>query len=66
MLNFKNYLGNPQDHRKQDWAERDSDYNALMTILVNPKDNSGAQLAHQVSLSLQKSPGSAVLILPSH
>jgi len=57
---------NPQDHRKQDWAERDSDYNALMTILVNPKDNSGAQLAHQVSLSLQKSPGSAVLILPSH
>ena len=37
-----------------------------MTVLVNPKDKSGAQLVHRVSLSLQKSPGSAVLILSSH
>ena len=57
---------NAQDYRKQDWAERDLDYNVFMTVLVNPKDNLGAQLAHRVSLSLQKSPGSAVLILPRH
>lgn len=39
------------------------DYNVFMTVLVNPKDNLGAQLAHRVSFLLQKSPGSAVLIL---
>lgn len=56
---------NPQDHRKQGWAERDPDYNAFMTVVVNPKDNLGTDDT-LVCLSLQKLPGSAVLILPCH